>query len=43
VLAARPLDATAVGRLADGVLGLEAMDDVRALFLTALRDERGGA
>jgi 2-methylcitrate dehydratase PrpD len=43
VLAARPLDAASVGRLAEGVLKLEAMDDVRALFLPGLRDERGGA
>jgi hypothetical protein len=43
LLAARPLEAAAVGRLEEGVLGLEAMDDVRALFLSGLRDERGGA
>ncbi len=42
-LAARPLDAASVGRLAEGVLGLEGMDDIRGLFLTALRDGRGGA
>jgi 2-methylcitrate dehydratase PrpD len=42
-LAARPIEAAAVGRLAEGVLGLEEMDDVRTLFVPGLRDGRGGA
>jgi hypothetical protein len=42
-LAARPIEAAAVGRLAEGVLGLEEMDDVPTLFVPGLRDGRGGA
>jgi 2-methylcitrate dehydratase PrpD len=42
-LAAKPLDTTAAGMLAEAVLGIENLEDVRALFVPLLRNERGAA